>query len=64
MSPEEETRCWKVFGEVGYRSKAGSLTEHREEGIARSSRNMLDGFCRGGIGWITVCWFGYGYVGT
>jgi hypothetical protein len=38
--------------------------EHREKGIAKSSRNLLDGLCRGGLGWITSRLVGYEYVGV
>jgi hypothetical protein len=28
------------------------VSDHREEGIAKSSRKLSDGLCRGGLGWI------------
>ena len=41
--PADETRCSKVFSEFGKNNDEGFL-KHRDDGIAKSSRIMTNGF--------------------
>jgi len=46
--------------QIGLRGAWAKLvSEHREVGIAKSSRNMSNVLCRGGLRWITSRFVGY-----
>jgi len=47
-----QRRIWLVLDNLA--------SKHREEGIARKSRNRLDGLCYVGLGMITLCVVGCG----
>jgi len=44
LSPVDETRLFEGIRRGPERNDEGSLSEHRNEGIAKASRNMLNGW--------------------